>query len=141
VQRLRGAPAGAGETVVVGGAEHPLGALQAELLVHTAGDSIAYLTDFRMTPAASADLAARLRGVNTVVCESQYRGADVELAERVRHSTAEEVAATAAAAGVGKLVLFHFSERYDAAGRRDMLHAARAVFPNTHLPDGWAEPS
>src|SRR5262245_59626702 len=128
VKRLRGPVAAAGETVAVNGVEHPLGALQAELLVTTPGDSIAYLTDFRMTPATSDELAEALRGVNTVVCESQYRAADVDLAERVMHSTAEEVALMAAKAGIGRLILFHFSDRYDAVARREMLAEAHALF-------------
>jgi ribonuclease Z len=137
VKRLRGPVAAAGETVAIDGVEHPLARLQADLLVTTPGDSIAYLTDFRMTPAASDELAARLRGVSTVVCESQYSSADVDLAERVMHSTADEVAALAASAEVGRLILFHFSDRYDAAARREMLSDARALFANTSLPDGW----
>jgi ribonuclease Z len=137
VKRLRGPVATAGETVAINGTEHPLGALQAELLVTTPGDSIAYLTDFRMTPATSDELAVCLRGVNTVVCESQYRGADADLAERVMHSTAEEVASMAAKAGIGRLILFHFSDRYDADGRREMLADARAIFANTTMPEGW----
>jgi ribonuclease Z len=137
VKRLRGPLAVAGETVAIEGVEHPLGPLQAELLINTPGDSIAYLTDFRMTAATSTQLADLLRGVNTVVCESQYSGADVDLAERVMHSTADEVAAMAARAGIGKLILFHFSDRYEADARREMLDDARALFANTSLPDGW----
>jgi ribonuclease Z len=137
VKRLRGPLALAGETVAIDGAEHPLGALQRELLLSTPGDSIAYLTDFRMTPATTDLLASCLRGVNTVVCESQYRAADVDLADRVMHSTAEEVAVMAAKAGIGRLILFHFSDRYEADDRREMLEDARAHFANTSLPDGW----
>jgi len=138
LQRLRGPVATPGETVDVNGVQHPLGALQAELIVTTPGDSIAYLTDFRMTPATSDRLADVLRGVKTVVCESQYRAADAGLAGAVMHSTATEVATMAANAGVGRLILFHFSDRYDAAARREMLEEARAIFANTSLPDGWA---
>jgi ribonuclease Z len=137
VKRLRGPVALPGETVTINGTEHPLGALQGELLVTTPGDSIAYLTDFRMTPATSELLAEALRGVNTVVCECQYSAADVALAEAVKHSTAPEVGAMAARAGIGKLILFHFSDRYDAANRRSMLEEARSIFANTALPDGW----
>lgn len=137
VKRLRGPLAAPGETVAINGVDHPLGALQAELLVSTPGDSIAYLTDFRMTPATSDMLAEALRGVNAVVCESQYRAADVDLAEKVMHSTAEEAASMAAKAGIGKLILFHFSDRYDADARREMLSGAREIFPNTALPEGW----
>lgn len=137
VKRLRGPLATAGETVAINGVDHPLGALQAELLTSSPGDSIAYLTDFRMNRATSDMLAEALRGVNTVVCESQYRGADVALADAVKHSTAEEVASMASKAGIGKLILFHFSDRYDAESRRLMLEEARAIFANTTLPDGW----
>lgn len=137
VKRLRGPAATAGETVVVNGVDHALGVLQAELLITTPGDSIAYLTDFRMTHATSDQLADCLRGVNTVVCESQYSAADADLADRVMHSTALEVATMAAKAGIGHLILFHFSDRYDADGRREMLADARAVFTQTTLPEGW----
>jgi ribonuclease Z len=137
VKRLRGAPAEAGEVIAVNGSEHSLGALQAELLITTPGDSIAYLTDFRMTPATAEMLAECIRGVNTVVCESQYRTIDADLADRVMHSTVDEVASMAAKAGIGRLVLFHFSDRYDAIARREMLDEARAIFANTSLPDGW----
>jgi ribonuclease Z len=137
VKRLRGAPAAVGEVIAVNGTEHSLAALQAELLVSTPGDSIAYLTDFRMTPATAEMLASCIRGVNTVVCESQYRASDVALADRVMHSTATEVASMAAKAGIGRLVLFHFSDRYQAEHRLDILNEARAIFANTHLPDGW----
>ncbi|MCI0704722.1 MAG: MBL fold metallo-hydrolase [Planctomycetia bacterium] len=137
VKRLRGPVATPGEMIVIGEVEHPLGALQAELLVTTPGDSIAYLTDFRMTKATADELAERLRGVNAVVCESQYRAIDTDLAERVMHSTAEEVAAMAARAGIGRLILFHFSDRYDVEARREMLRDARAIFANTSVPEGW----
>ncbi len=137
VKRLRGPVATVGETLAIMDTEHLLAALQAELLVTTPGDSIAYLTDFRMTPATSDRLAEVLHGVNTVVCESQYRGTDVELADKVMHSTADEVATMAAKAGIGKLILFHFSDRYDANARREILAEAQAIFPNTTMPDGW----
>jgi ribonuclease Z len=137
LKRLRGDRAATGEMISVNGVDHSLGALQADLLVTTPGDSIAYLTDFRMTPATADELAACLRGVNTVVCESQYRASDVDLADGVMHSTADEVAAMAAKAGIGKLILFHFSDRYDALARREMLSEARALFANTNLPEGW----
>jgi ribonuclease Z len=137
VKRLRGPLAAPGETVSINGVDHPLGALQAELLTSTPGDSIAYLTDFRMNPATGDMLAEALRGVNTVVCESQYSNADAALADAVMHSTSVEVATMAAKAGIGKLILFHFSDRYDAEARRLIVEEAQAIFANTALPDGW----
>jgi len=123
-------------TVTVAGTELPLKDLRQRLLVATAGSSIAYLTDFRVE-ASERELTAALRGVDTVVCESQYRAADVDLARAAMHSTAAEVAAMARQAGVGRLVLFHVSDRYDAAARREMLLEAQAVFADTAMPHGW----
>lgn len=136
MKRLRANAAGPHETIAAGGVRHSLAALQAELLVTTPGDSIAYLTDFR-APASAGELAGLLRGVNTVVCESQYRAADVALADAAMHSTSTEVASIAARADIGRLVLFHFSDRYDAAARREMLGEAQAIFAHTSMPEGW----
>lgn len=137
VKRLRGAVAAPGEIVNINGVEHSLGRLQAELLVTTPGDSIAYLTDFRLNETTMEYLAPHLRGVNTVVCESQYRAIDVKLAQDVMHSTATEAAQLAARAGIGKLILFHVSPRYLPDGLGALLHEARAIFPNTFFPEGW----
>jgi ribonuclease Z len=138
VKRVRGPKADPGGTVTVDGKVHAIEALQAELLVSTPGESVAYLTDFRTDAAAQEYLAERLRGVGTVVCECQYRAEDRELAVRNMHMAADEVAAIAARAGVGRLVLFHLSDRYPPEGWRALLAEARAVFPNTSFPDGWA---
>jgi ribonuclease Z len=137
VKRLRGTLAAPGETILIDNVEYQLGALQAELIVSTPGDSIAYLTDFRMTPATADMLAESLQGVNTVVCECQYRASDAELADNVMHSTTTEVAAMAAKAEIRKLILFHFSDRYDADARREMLAEAQAIFANAVMPEGW----
>jgi ribonuclease Z len=123
--------------VNVGGVEYSLESLRAELLVTTPGESVAYLTDFRMRPETTEQLAGTLRGVTTLVCESQYRAADVGLAEAAMHCTAAEVAALAARAGVGRLILFHVSPRYLPGGLSAMLSEARAIFPNTFFPDRW----
>ena len=45
------------------------------------------------------------------------------------HSTAGEAARIAAEAGVGRLVLGHFSKRY--LSEDLLLEQARAIFPNT----------
>jgi ribonuclease Z len=101
VKRLRGPRAAAGETIEVQGEAVPLAALQDELLVTTPGDSIAYLTDFRMDDAARTYLAKHLKGVNAVVCECQYRTADRDLAERNMHMAADEVGMMAGPPGWG----------------------------------------
>ncbi|MBA4191337.1 MAG: ribonuclease Z [Planctomycetaceae bacterium] len=137
VKRLRGEPARAGEMVAIKGSEYSLAQIQGELLVTTAGESVAYLTDFRLNEATGEYLSARLRGVTTLVCESQYRAADVMLAENVMHSTSVEVATLAVRAEIGRLILFHVSARYLPDGLGELLAEARAIFPNTSFPDGW----
>jgi ribonuclease Z len=139
LQRVRGPRAGEEETVVVEGVARRLRELQDALAAVTPGGSAAYLTDFLLDDAAAADrLAEALKGVGTVVCESQYRQADLDLARRNYHMTATQAAALAARAGVGRLVLFHLSERYRPEEWRAMLAEARAVFPATAFPEHWA---
>jgi ribonuclease Z len=137
VKRLRGPKAATGETIDIKGEAVPLAALQDELLVTTHGDSIAYLTDFRMDEAARTYLAEHLKGVNTVLCECQYRAGDRDLAERNMHMAGDEVAMMASAAGVGRLILFHLSDRYTRAEWPELLGEARAIFPNTSFTPGW----
>jgi ribonuclease Z len=108
------------------------------LVTVTPGDSVAYLTDFLLDDAASDRLTEALKGVGSVVCESQYRQADLELARRNYHMTSVQAASLAARAGVGQLVLFHLSDRYQPEGWAELLAEARAVFPATTFPDHWA---
>jgi len=137
LQKVRGPRAGEGETVVVGSDVRSVRELQELLLVETAGDSVAYLTDLLLDDAAMDRLGVALRGVGTIVCESQYRHADVELARRNYHMTATQVATLAKRVGVGRLVLFHLSDRYQPDEWQAMLAEARAVFPATSVPEHW----
>jgi ribonuclease Z len=138
LQRVRGPRAGEEEAVVVEGVARPLRQLQDALVSVTPGDAVAYLTDFLLDGAAEDRLADALKGVGTVVCESQYRHADLDLARRNYHMTATQSASLAARAGVGRLVLFHLSDRYRPEAWREMLAEARAVFPATSFPGHWA---
>lgn len=111
--------------------------LRRALLVQTPGEAVAYLTDFLMDEAAMARLAPAVAGCKVVVCESQYRAADEELARRNHHMTCVQAAELARRAGVGELVLFHLSGRYTADEWRAMLPEARAVFAATRFPAQW----
>jgi ribonuclease Z len=137
LQRVRGPRAGDEEEVVVEGQARRLRELQEKLLVETPGDSVAYLTDFLLDEAAVERLTPALKGVGTVVCESQYRHADVDLARKNYHMTATQAASLAAWAGVGWLILFHLSDRYRPDDWLELLGEARAVFPNTAFPEHW----
>lgn len=125
--------------VTVNGQPRQLEELRALLLTKTAGGSVAYLTDFLLDERAMERLAPRLNGVGAVVCESQYREADAELAARNYHMTSVRAARLAARAGVGELMLMHVSDRYSRAEWVDMLREARALFPKTRFPEGWVE--
>ena len=137
LQRVRGSLADGEEGIVVEGTVRRVRELQEALLVVTPGDSVAYLTDFLLDEAARERLTPALKGVGTVVCESQYRHADFDLARKNYHMTATQVAALAARAEVGRLVLFHLSDRYRPDEWSELLAEAQTVFPNTAFPEHW----
>ena len=117
----------------------PAGELREKLLVPTPGDSIAYLTDFLMDEPAAERLAGWLAGCRTMVCESQYRAADLELAERNYHMTSVQGAALAERIGADDLVLIHVSSRYTWDEWTGLLEEARAVFPRARFAERWGE--
>jgi ribonuclease Z len=119
----------------IDGVNHDLNALRSELIVTTPGESIAYLTDFLLDEKASSKLEPALRGVRTLVCESQYQQADLELANKNFHMTSTQAAQLAARVGAQELILFHISDRYEREGWLELLREARAIFPNTHFAE------
>jgi ribonuclease Z len=89
--------------------------------------SYAYCSDTRYIPS----LHQRLLGVDTLYHESTYGDDSVLRAEKYWHSTARQAAQVARDAGVGKLLLGHYSSRYE--DERVLLNEAREVFPNAFL--------
>jgi ribonuclease Z len=124
-------------TVEINGIHHSLAELGRELVVESVGDSIAYLTDFLLNEPAMDRLQPVLRGCKTVICEAQYRHADLELARRNFHMTTVLAATLAKRAQIGELILFHLSDRYNPHDWIEMLHEARAIFPSTNFPSHW----
>jgi len=117
---------------------HEIKALQDALMTESKGDSIAYLTDFLLDDSTMERLADALQGCQTIICEGQYRHADIELARKNYHMTSVLAAELAKRASAGKLILFHVSDRYARAEWLEMLCEAREVFPNTHYPEHWS---
>lgn len=111
-----------GRTVVVDGVRfHPSQVLGPE----RPGRSIGYSGDTR----PSRRLERFFNGVNLLIFESTFAGRDADRAVERKHSTASEAARLAKGAGVGRLVLTHFSARYR---RTDSLvREARRIFPET----------
>lgn len=89
--------------------------------------SYAYCSDTRYIPT----LYEMVRGVECLYHESTYMSAQIDKAEQYFHSTAAQAAQVARDAGVEKLLLGHYSARYN--DENLLLEEARAIFPNAQL--------
>ncbi len=89
--------------------------------------SYAYCSDTRYIP----DLHELLQGVDLLYHESTYCDDNIENATKYCHSTARQAATVARDANVKRLLLGHFSARYEDENR--ILNEALEVFPNTSL--------
>lgn len=89
--------------------------------------SYAYCSDTRYLP----ELAQRVRGVDLLYHESTYDTNEQRKAEKYYHSTAAQAALVARDAAVGRLLLGHYSSRYD--DESVLLDEARNIFPEAYL--------
>lgn len=89
--------------------------------------SYAYCSDTRYQP----QLHQYLQGVSTLYHESTYGEDHLKNCEKYFHSTAGQAALVAREAGVGQLLLGHYSSRYE--DEQVLLDEAKKVFPNTLL--------
>ncbi len=89
--------------------------------------SYAYCSDTRFMPA----LKEQVKGVTVLYHESTYTSEQEDRAKIYYHSTARQAATIAAGAGVGTLLLGHYSARYN--DEQVLLEEAKAVFPNSVL--------
>ncbi|MFB9376164.1 ribonuclease Z [Kineococcus gynurae] len=80
----------------------------AEVSVTRPGQSFAFVMDTRLCPGVEE----LLRGVDLAVVESTFLDRDARLAQDYAHLTARQAATAAARAGVRRLVLTHYSQRY-----------------------------
>jgi ribonuclease Z len=93
-----------------------------EVSVERPGQSFAFVMDTGL-----CDNVYRLaQGVDMLVIESTFLAADAEMAGLVGHLTAGQAASVARECGVRRLVLTHFSQRYQEPER--FLDEARAEF-------------
>lgn len=89
--------------------------------------SYAYCSDTRYIP----NLHELVSGVSTLYHESTYANDNKSRATTYWHSTAEEAATVARDAKAGKLILGHYSARYD--DENILLDEAKKIFLNTVL--------
>jgi len=89
--------------------------------------SYAFISDTAYLPGLVNDL----KDVDLLYHEATFLDKDAALAEETMHSTARQAAVIAKDAGVGKLVIGHFSTRY----KKTVLfeQEAAAVFPNVSV--------
>lgn len=85
----------------------------------------AYCSDTVYLP----ELKGYINGVDVLYHEATFADDFVNLAAERLHSTARQAATVARDSGAGKLVIGHFSSRYD--DENILLEQAREVFPNT----------
>ncbi|MFN8372415.1 MAG: ribonuclease Z [Anaerolineae bacterium] len=71
-----------------------------------------------------------VQDADALVIEATFLKDNVEEARAFGHITAHEAATLAQEANVGTLLITHVSRRYR---ERDIVHEARAVFPNTYV--------
>ena len=94
------------------------------------GPDIVLFGDTRFVP-GHADFAA---GADLMVHEATYGPEYPDKAQKYFHSTTTQAAELARQAGVKKLVLTHFSARYDTDEKlAELLAGAQAIFPHTVL--------
>ena len=79
----------------------------------------------------SANAEALAEGADVLICEATYERKEEEKANQYSHLTSEQSALIASRAGVEKLVLTHFSQRYKELDT--LLDEAKTIFPNSSL--------
>jgi ribonuclease BN (tRNA processing enzyme) len=115
------------------GTERSSGELAGELLLERPGDKLVYATDLDDTVQNRAELVALARGAHTFFCETAFVEEARDQARSTQHLTARAAGEIAAAAGVGRLVPFHLSRRYDREPER-VYAELLAAFPRTVVP-------
>ena len=89
--------------------------------------SYAYCSDTRFVPG----LAEKVKGVTVLYHESTYTSENEDRAKLYYHSTARQAATIARNAGVGKLLLGHYSARYN--NEEVLLNEAKEVFNEINI--------
>ncbi len=137
LEKVRNKSVNTGEEITVNGKLLKLKSLRQKLLERTEGESVGYLTDFKIDKKSQSNIKKVFKKCDTMVCESQYLTDEIEFAERNHHMTAGQAAQLAKAAGGKKLILFHISDRYRIKDYPLLLDEARKIFPATFFPVQW----
>jgi ribonuclease BN (tRNA processing enzyme) len=139
LKRCLQADEGSARIVLPDGSSESVQALADELILVSPGKKLVYATDFADTTENRTRVIALAHGAHTLFCESTFIEADAAQAVRTAHLTTRACAEIAEAAGVARLVPFHFSRRYEkdpAAVYAEIAAACNAVvMPDTVVID------
>jgi ribonuclease Z len=84
-----------------------------DLVLTQPGKKLVYATDLADTGENRQSLTELAKGAHTFFCEATFTQKELEQASRTGHLTAQACGEIATAAGVTRLMPFHFSHRYD----------------------------
>ncbi len=115
------------------GSEATVAELARKLVLITPGQKLAYATDLAATEPNKRRLAALAQDAHTFFCEATFIDSDADQARRTGHLTAQACGEIATRAGVGHLVPFHFSRRYQEAPEC-VYGEVKAACANTVIP-------
>lgn len=91
--------------------------------------SFAYCSDTDYLPS----LVEVIKGCDLLYHETTFMQKDIAIARKTQHSTCAEAATIAKDAGVGELLMGHYSSRY--TNPEMMLAECKQIFPNTHFSE------
>ncbi len=91
--------------------------------------SFAYCSDTAYLPS----IVKQIKDVDVLYHESTFLDTESHLVQKTKHSTAKEAATIAKDAGIGTLVLGHYSTRYKSI--QSFKDEAQEIFPNVELAD------
>ena len=95
------------------GSRESVSELAAHLLMVGEGEKLTYASDLADTETNRQRLVSLARGSDIFICEAFYSAKDADKGDEFGHLTAPACAEIARDAGVGRLIPFHFSARYD----------------------------
>ncbi len=107
-------------------------AMLRECLTITPGQKIVYVSDCRFSHENSQKIIQLAEGGDLFYCEAAFLEKDQERAEERAHLTARQAGELARKAKVKKLVIFHFSPRYEKEAQ-SLYREAEEAFQGQHL--------
>lgn len=114
----------------------PLGPLQERAVIITAGQKVCYITDTIWSAENVEKIVKLARGAELLFMEAPFLQEDAANAAGKYHLTAHQAGTLASMAGVRRLIIFHFSPKYQ--GRYEALQkeALNAFSSRTSFADG-----